>query len=115
APGQTGQLPAVPFAPPQTVPAPLPSRPPISSFRKIQVFPRSEGMGPSAESFTMPDGQKVTVISGGGNVVIPGVSGDKLPSTLGPLGDIDIETDRVVIWGLDTGSGLAGTTQSADT
>src|SRR4051812_17337470 len=115
APVQMAQLPTMPFAPQQTVPAPTPTRPPLSSFRRIQVFPRSEGVGPSAESLTMPDGEKAAVISGGVNVVVQGLSGDKPPATLGPLGDVDIETDRVVIWGLDTGGGLAGATQSADT
>ncbi len=113
-PIQLAQLPGNPFTPAQTVPAPMPSRPPLSSFRKIQVFPRSAGTGPMLDSITTPDGEKVTVISGGVNVVVQGLSGDKLPTTLGPLGDVDIETDRVVIWGLDTNSGLAGTTQSAD-
>ena len=45
-PIQLAQLPGNPFTPAQTVPAPMPSRPPLSSFRKIQVFPRSEGIGP---------------------------------------------------------------------
>src|SRR5262249_52081337 len=109
------QLPVNPFTPPQIVPAPTPTLPPRSSFRKVQVFPRSAGTGPMLDTLTMPDGEKVTVISGGVNVVVQGLSGDHLPSTLGPLGDVDIETDRVVIWGLDTSAGLTGTTQSADT
>ena len=56
----------------------------------------------------------MAVISGGVNVVVQGLSVDGLPDTFGPLGDIDIETDRVVIWGIDISGGTAGTTQASD-
>ena len=56
-----------------------------------------------------PDGEQVVVVvSGGVNIIIQGLSGDSLPQTLGPLGDIDIEADRVVVWGVDTSGGLNG-------
>ncbi len=114
---QTAQLPATPFTPLQTVPAPQSTAPPRSSFRSIKIMPRSEGMGPNAESFTTPQGEQVMVLSGGVNVVVQGLSVDGLPATFGPLGDIDIETDRVVIWGVgDLNAGLGGgATQSSET
>ncbi len=111
---KTAQLPPSPFTPLQTVPAPQPSAQPPSSFRRVQIFPRSEGMGPSAETLTTPARENVAVISGGVNVVVQGLSVDNLPATFGPLGDIDIETDRVVIWGLDTSAGLSGATQPSN-
>jgi hypothetical protein len=114
-PIQVAQLPESPLTPATTVPVPTPTLPPRSMFRRIQIFPRSEGMGPSGESLTTPTGEKVAVVSGGVNVVVQGLSIDKLPATFGPLGDIDIEADRVVIWGLDTSGGVTGSTQSADT
>jgi hypothetical protein len=111
-PLQTAQLLPVP-ALPQTVPAPLPSAPPRSSFRKILILPRAEGLGPQLESIQTPTGEHVVVVSGGVNVVVQGLSSDSLPQTLGPLGDIDIEADRVVVWGVDTSGGLNGATQQA--
>ena len=112
---KTAQLPPSPFTPLQTVPPPQPTAPPRSSFRSIQVHPRSEGMGPSGETLTTPAGEKVAVISGGVNVIVQGLSVDGLPDTFGPLGDIDIETDRAVIWGIDLAGGMGGATQSNDT
>src|SRR5262249_9063282 len=37
-----------------------------------------------------------------------------LPASLGPLGDIDVEADRVVIWGIDANGALSGTTQQSN-
>ena len=87
---------------------------PRSSFRSVKFFPRAEGMGPSLESLTTPAGEKVAVLSGGVNVLVQGLSVDGLPAAFGPLGDIDIETDRVVVWGIDTNAGISGATQSND-
>jgi hypothetical protein len=107
------QLPQ-PFTPDQTVPAPGPTLPPHSSFRSVKIFPRSEGMGPNFESPITPQGERVVVLSGGVNVVVQGLSVEGVPAAFGPLGDIDIETDRVVIWGVDTQSAMGGATQSSD-
>src|SRR4029079_12015905 len=98
---------------PQTVPAPLPSAPPRSSFRKVIIHPRAEGVGPNAESAQSATGEPVAVISGGVNIIVQGLSSDSFPQTLGPLGDVDIEADRIVIWGIDANSGLSGATQQA--
>jgi hypothetical protein len=83
-------------------------------FRSIKVFPRSGGMGPSFEAVTSPQGEPAVVLKGGVNVVIQGLSVEGLPASFGPLGDIDIETDRVVIWGIDAGAALSGATQASD-
>ena len=111
APLQTAQLMPTP-ALPQTVPPPPPG-PPRASFRKIMILPRAEGMGPQVETAQSPTGEPVVLVSNGVNVVVQGLSSDSLPQTLGPLGDIDIEADRVVVWGVDTSGGLNGATQQS--
>jgi hypothetical protein len=98
---------------PQAVPAPGPTLPPRTSFRRVQIFPRAEGLGPQLETVRTPAGESAALISGGVNVVIQGLSTEGLPAAFGPLGDIDIETDRAVIWGIDL-SGLGGETQQGD-
>src|SRR5262249_40390890 len=109
APLQTAQLLPTP-ALPQTVPPPQPTIAPRTTFRSVKIFPRAAGMGPSVESITTPAGEKVAIITGGVNVIVQGLSTDNLPQVLGPLGDVDIEADRVVIWGADL-SGLNGAAQ----
>ena len=84
---------------------------PGASFRKIVVLPRAEGLGAAFETVTAPNGEPAAVISGGVNVVIQGLSSESLPQSLGPLGDVDIEADRIVIWGIDLSGGLGGATQ----
>lgn len=98
---------------PQAVPAPEPSAP-QPKFRRVQIFPRSD-VGPQAEWLTTPDGENAAVISGGVNVVVQDLSVDGLPAAFGPLGNVDIETDRAVIWtrGIDT-SHLGELTQQGD-
>ena len=54
------------------------------------------------------------MLQGGVNVVIQGLSVEGLPEAFGPLGDVDIETDRAVIWGLPASSIPAGATQQSD-
>ncbi|HVT30900.1 MAG TPA: hypothetical protein VHE81_23035, partial [Lacipirellulaceae bacterium] len=110
-PVETAQLLPTP-ALPQTVAPPQPIVP-HASFRKVQIFPRSEGMGTQVDPVQSPNGETAIVISGGVNVVIQGLSSDNLPQALGPLGDIDIEADRVVIWGYDLAS-LSGSTRRGD-
>ena len=92
----------------------MPSRP---TFRKIIIHPRAEGTGAQFESFTSPTGEPAAIFSGGVNVVVQGLSSpsaDSLPQTLGPLGDIDIEADRIVIWGANLSGGLSGATQQSN-
>jgi hypothetical protein len=114
APLQTAQLLPTP-ALPQTVPAPIPTAPPRATFRKVRILPRQEGLGPNFESTQSPSGESAVIVSGGVNVVIQGLSTDmNLPASLGPLGDIDIEADRVVIWGVDVNGALSGATQQSN-
>jgi hypothetical protein len=109
---KTAQL-IPPSVVPQTVPAPTRTLPPGASFRRVQAFPRAEGLGYHLESAQAPTGENVVIISGGVNVVVQGLSVEGLPAAFGPLGDIDIETDRAVIWGIDT-NGLGGAAQQSD-
>ncbi len=83
-------------------------------MRSVKIFPRSD-VWPQAEWLTTPQGENVAVISGGVNVVVQGITVDGLPDAFGPLGNVDIETDRVVIWtsGVNT-SGLSELTQQGD-
>jgi hypothetical protein len=89
----------------QTLPAPAPLVPHPSSFRRVQVFPRSD-IGYHIDTLKSPQNENVIVLSGGVNIVIQGLSVQGLPATFGPLGDVDIETDRAVIWsaGVDAGN-----------
>jgi hypothetical protein len=103
-------LPPSPYQ--QTVPPPAPlapATPPGSTtFRSIRIYPRAEGLGPKAEWVpTEVPGENAVVVTGGVNVVIQGLSveGVEIPAAFGPLGDIDIETDRAVIWTSGLGAG----------
>ncbi len=99
---------------PQTVPAPGPVVPPQPGMRRVQIFPRSD-VWPQAEWLTTPQGENALVISGGVNVVVQGLTVEGLPEAFGPLGNVDLETDRAVIWtrGVDT-TGLSELTQQGD-
>lgn len=110
---QQAQFAPPPIPGPQLVPTPAVAQP-ASAFRRVQIFPRSE-IGPDAEWLTTTQGENALVITGGVNVVIQGLTVEGLPEAFGPLGDIDIETDRVVIWtrGVDTRS-VAQLTQQGD-
>jgi hypothetical protein len=91
----------------QTLPAPVPLVPAGSSFRRLQIFDRG-GTGYSVATARSPSGEDAVTLSGGVNIVIQGLSSPNVPAALGPLGDIDIEADRVVIWGLDAASAGLG-------
>jgi hypothetical protein len=113
-PLQTAQLFPTPALPGQTVPAPQPAAPQRINFRTVKIFPRAEGMGPNLETFTTPQGEKGAILSGGVNIIIQGISGEGIPKMLGDVGDVDIEADRIVIWGLDLNSGPGGATQQSN-
>jgi hypothetical protein len=93
----------------QTVPAPAPLVPQGSSYRKVQIFSRSD-IGYHIETLRSPEGESVVTLSGGVNIVIQGLSVQGLPAAFGPLGDVDIEADRVVLWGLENDAGGLGPT-----
>ena len=71
---------------------------------------------PDIKSQQLPNGQRVTTASGGFRVLIEGLPvGNNIPAALGPIGTIDISTDRAVIW-TEGGFALGGqATQSQDT
>ncbi len=92
----------IPTPYPQTVPPPgplVPATPPDRpSFRRISIDRRSEGVDPNLEFIQTPAGETVLLLTGGVNVIVQGLSVEDLPNEFGPLGDLDIETDRAVIW-----------------
>ena len=62
-----------------------------------------------------PGGENIIVLSGGVNVVIEGLNVEGLPASFGPLGTVDIETDRAVIWtGALPGGNVGDVTQQND-
>ena len=60
---------------------------------KFDVF----GRGDSAPNFEY-DGTGVTTASGGVRLLVEGLAAPGLPAEFGPLGVLDISTDRAVIW-----------------
>jgi hypothetical protein len=98
------------------VPTPAPMVPTVAAatFRRVQIFPRSD-VGYEANGINTPNGENVLVVSGGVNVVVQGLTAEGLPDFFGPLGNVDIETDRAVIWtsGLNSGN-LGQVTQQSD-
>ncbi len=66
-------------------------------FRKFRVLQRSD-VGFQFKTLKSPAGEDIVVVSGGVNVIIEGLSVEGLPASLGPLGTVDIETDRAVVW-----------------
>lgn len=100
----------------QTVPTPDPLIPPgAAPFRSIKMLPRSD-IPPNVIWRPSPNGENIAIVSGGINVIIEGLSVEGLPASFGPLGTVDIETDRAVIWtgALPTGGGAGQVTQQND-
>jgi hypothetical protein len=104
---------AIPSPYPQTVPAPAPAGPRPASVRSVHLRRRYEDPGPTFDPIRTPQGENILVVNGGINVIVQGLSVDGLPDYLGPLGDVDIETDRAVIWGIDV-SNFDQSSQPAD-
>ncbi|NOZ41492.1 MAG: organic solvent tolerance protein OstA [Planctomycetes bacterium] len=83
-------------------------------MRSIQFGGRSD-VFPDVKSQQLPNGQRVTTATGGFRVVIEGLPAGNVPAALGPIGMIDISTDRAVIW-TEGGLVLGGqSVQSQDT
>jgi lipopolysaccharide export system protein LptA len=99
----------------QSVPAPGPLVPAgAAPFRKFRLLQRSD-VGAQIKTQKSPTGEDIIVVSGGVNVIIEGIDDQGLPSSLGPLGTVDIETDRAVIWTRIPGTGGEGdVTQTND-
>ncbi len=84
-------------------------------MRSIQFGGRSDVL-PDIQSQTLPNGQEVVTATGGFRVLIKGLPAGNVPAALGPIGTVDISTDRAVLWTSGGGMGLGGqTVQSADT
>ncbi len=75
-------------------------------MRSIQFGGRSDVL-PDVKSQQLPNGQRVTTATGGFRVLIEGLPAGNIPAALGPLGTIDISTDRAVVW-TEGGLGLGG-------
>jgi hypothetical protein len=83
-------------------------------MRKFQWYPRSDAPN-EVQWKRLPSGENAAIISGGIRLLIEGLPTGGLPPGLGPLGVVDISTDRAVVWasGVSTGIGGAGV-QSQD-
>ncbi len=91
------------FAPPVAGAQPLPP-----GMRRLSLFPRSDSLNEILWR-TLPSGERVAVASGGIRLLVEGLSSSSLPGAFGPLGTIDISTDRAVIWAseIDSSAGDA--------
>ena len=67
---------------------------------KYEIFPRSD----VAPNMTHDPKQGITTLNGGVRVVIEWLAVDGLPAGMGPLGAIDLSTDRAVIWSAPGGA-----------
>jgi hypothetical protein len=106
--------PPPPLQGPQMVPPPAPSPASRASFRRIQFFPRN-GAGFNQDSARTGPNEFAIIVEGGVNVVIQGLTVEGLPDVFGPIGDVDIETDRAVIWLAGTGlQDMSQLTQQSD-
>ena len=84
------------FSPPVQ---PLPNPGPAAGSRRVQIRPRS-GTPLRVESSTTPDTvpeERVTVVTGGVNVLVDGLDAPVGGTDLAP-GLVDLSADRVVIW-----------------
>ncbi len=80
------------FLPPAVAVQPSPS-----GMRRIEWFPRSD-FPPDIQSKHLPSGEIAVTVSGGMRLLIEGLPTNGLPSAFGPVGTVDITTDRAVIW-----------------
>ena len=80
------------FAPAPTVMQGLPL-----GMRSIQYGGRSDVL-PDVLSQELPAGGRVTTVTGGLRVLIEGLPTDNVPAAFGPIGTVDISTDRAVVW-----------------
>ena len=84
-------------------------------MRKFEVYQRSDAPTNLEWLPNQPNGETIGVASGGVRLLIEGLSTEGLPAGFGPLGVIDVSTDRAVIWTAGTvGSLGGGATQSQD-
>ena len=74
-----------------------PAQPLPTGMRRIQLTPRNNS-SPSFNSRPTTTGERVTTLSGGIRVLVEGLTADNISEAVGPVGTLDISTDRAVIW-----------------
>ena len=87
-------------------PAPLGAQPLPPGMRKFQAFPRNDS-SPNIHSRLLPSGERVFAISGGIRLLVEGLPVGDIPAALGPLGTVDITTDRAVVWTAGDSGGVS--------
>lgn len=98
------------FAPTPSGPQSLPP-----GMRRWQILQRSD-VDNVFQWDRLPSGESVAMVSGGVRVIVEGLGGDGLPAEFGPVGAVDISTDRAVVWTAGVESGFAmGGVQSGET
>ncbi len=83
-------------------------------MRSIQYGGRSDVL-PDVLSQELPSGGRVTTVTGGLRVLIEGLATDSIPAAFGPIGTVDISTDRAVVWSQGTLSFGGQTIESTET
>ncbi len=83
-------------------------------MRSIQYGGRSDVL-PDVLSQELPTGGRVTTVTGGLRVLIEGLPTDNIPAAFGPIGTVDISTDRAVVWSQGTLSFGGQTIESTET
>ncbi len=80
------------FVPPAVL---VPASP--TGMRRIEFFPRSDNP-PEIHSKPLASGERAIIASGGIRVLVEGLESSSVPAAFGPVGTIDLTTDRAVIW-----------------
>jgi hypothetical protein len=78
-------------------------------MRRFSLFSRNDSLN-EIQWRQLPNGQRAAIVTGGVRLLIEGLAVPGLPGEVGPVGVVDISTDRAVIWasGIDTSVGGAG-------
>ena len=92
-------IPPAPQPTPPPVPGALPARATVGLPLEYRVLPRGSKK-PDISSVELPDGRRVTTISGGLILNVRNVP---------KLGTIDVEADRAIIWSMDNKDSNGGT------
>ncbi len=77
---------------------------PPPGMRTFNIFSRSEAPM-EMKTQTLPNGERAIIVSGGVRLLIEGLPTSGLPAGFGPLGVVDITTDRAVVWISDVKQG----------
>jgi hypothetical protein len=98
------------------LPPPVAVAPSATGMRRIEFFPRSD-FPPDIKQSNLPTGEKAITVSGGMRLLVEGLPTTGVPAAFGPVGTVDITTDRAVIWtaGGELGFGGGQSFQSQDT